>query len=111
MSRPDKITYRVWRALRQLFIGLLILPIRVYQRLISPLFPSRCRYTPSCSQYAVEALKKHGSLKGLWLLVYRLLRCNPFGGFGYDPVPDKFCFFYYKKEMWGALPPTEPNDS
>lgn len=111
MSWPAKIIYKVWKALRQLLIGLLMLPIRLYQRLISPLFPSHCRYTPSCSQYAIEALKKHGPLKGLWLLVYRLLRCNPFGGFGYDPVPDKFRFFYYKKEMWGALPPTDSHDS
>ena len=95
--------------LRQGLVGLLTLPIRLYQRLLSPFLPPRCRYTPTCSQYAVEALRKHGPLKGLWLTLYRLLRCNPFGGFGYDPVPEKFSFFYYKKEMHGALPPAEPS--
>jgi len=97
--------------LRRGLVAILVLPIRLYQRLLSPLFPPRCRYTPTCSQYAVEALKKHGPLKGLWLAVYRIMRCNPFGGFGYDPVPEKFRFFYYKKEMHGALPPSESHDS
>lgn len=84
--------------------SLLLLPIRCYQRFISPLLPGRCRYQPTCSQYAVEALKKHGPFKGLWLATYRILRCHPFGGFGYDPVPDTFHPFYYKKSMWGAVP-------
>lgn len=65
----------------------LILPIRFYQRFISPLTPPSCRYTPTCSQYAVEALRKYGPVKGLWLAVRRLLRCHPWGGHGYDPVP------------------------
>ncbi|MBF0963912.1 MAG: membrane protein insertion efficiency factor YidD [Alloprevotella sp.] len=66
---------------------LLILPIRFYQKFISPLTPPSCRYTPTCSQYAVEALRKHGPLKGMYLAVRRLLRCHPWGGHGYDPVP------------------------
>lgn len=66
---------------------LLIVPIRLYQRLISPLFPPVCRFTPTCSQYAVEAIIKHGPVKGLWLAIKRILRCNPWGGSGYDPVP------------------------
>lgn len=66
---------------------LLILPIRFYQKFISPLTPPSCRYTPTCSQYAVEALRKHGPLKGMYLAVHRLLRCHPWGGHGYDPVP------------------------
>ena len=66
---------------------LLILPIRFYQRFISPLTPPTCRFTPTCSQYAVEALQKHGPLKGSWLALKRLLRCHPCGGSGYDPVP------------------------
>lgn len=111
MSQPFDIIRKLWKTLRHALIGLLVLPIRLYQRIISPLFPPRCRYTPSCSQYAIEALKKHGPLKGLWLALYRILRCNPFGGFGYDPVPEKFHFFYYKKEMRGALPPLEAHDS
>ncbi len=66
---------------------LLILPIRFYQKFISPLTPPSCRYTPTCSQYAVEALRKHGPLKGMYLAVRRILRCHPWGGHGYDPVP------------------------
>jgi len=66
---------------------LLILPIRFYQKFISPLTPPSCRYTPTCSQYAVEALRKHGPIKGMYLAVCRLLRCHPWGGHGYDPVP------------------------
>ena len=66
---------------------LLILPIRFYQRFISPLLPPACRFTPTCSQYAIEAIQKHGALKGLYLAIRRLLRCHPRGGSGYDPVP------------------------
>ncbi|MBR5824574.1 MAG: membrane protein insertion efficiency factor YidD, partial [Paludibacteraceae bacterium] len=54
---------------------------------ISPLFPPTCRFTPTCSQYAIEAIKKHGPFKGLWLAVKRIARCHPWGGSGYDPVP------------------------
>ncbi len=66
---------------------LLILPIRFYQKFISPLTPPTCRFTPTCSQYAIEAIRKHGPFKGLALAVWRILRCNPWGGSGYDPVP------------------------
>ncbi|NLA15913.1 MAG: membrane protein insertion efficiency factor YidD [Bacteroidales bacterium] len=65
----------------------LILLIKCYQWCISPFTPSSCRFTPTCSKYALEALKKHGPLKGLYLSVRRLLRCHPWGGSGYDPVP------------------------
>ncbi len=68
-------------------VRLLILPIRFYQRFISPLFPPVCRYTPTCSAYAIEALQKHGVVKGLWLALRRISRCHPWGGSGYDPVP------------------------
>lgn len=61
--------------------------IRGYQKLLSPLLGAQCRYTPTCSQYAVEALQKHGALKGGWLAFKRILSCNPFGKHGYDPVP------------------------
>jgi putative membrane protein insertion efficiency factor len=67
------------------FIGL----IRIYQRLISPLFPSTCRYQPTCSHYAVEALQKHGLWRGSLLAIKRIASCHPFGGSGYDPVPEK----------------------
>ncbi len=66
---------------------LLIQPIRFYQRFISPLTPPTCRFTPTCSHYAIEAIRKHGPFKGLALAVWRILRCNPWGGSGYDPVP------------------------
>ncbi len=61
--------------------------IRFYQLCISPHTPPACRYTPTCSQYAIEAIRKHGPLKGGWLTFKRLMRCHPFGGSGYDPVP------------------------
>ena len=64
---------------------LLVLVIRGYQLFISPLLPSSCRYTPTCSQYAILALKKYGAFKGLILATHRLLRCNPWGGHGHDP--------------------------
>jgi putative membrane protein insertion efficiency factor len=62
--------------------------IRFYQAAISPSFGNVCRYAPSCSQYAYEAIERHGLLKGTWLGTRRILRCNPWGGRGYDPVPD-----------------------
>ncbi|WP_205508404.1 membrane protein insertion efficiency factor YidD [Longitalea arenae] len=61
--------------------------IKLYQWIISPILGPKCRFTPTCSQYAIEALKKHGIFKGLWLTVKRLSRCHPWGGHGYDPVP------------------------
>lgn len=65
----------------------LILLIRFYQQVISPYLGANCRYTPTCSAYAIQALQKHGLLKGSWLALRRILRCNPWGGSGYDPVP------------------------
>jgi putative membrane protein insertion efficiency factor len=65
------------------FIGL----IRLYQWTISPLLGPKCRFTPTCSHYAVEAFQKHGLFKGLWLMARRIARCHPWGGSGYDPVP------------------------
>ena len=64
-----------------------ILPIRFYQTCISPLFPACCRFTPTCSQYAVEAIMRHGIFRGTLLAMRRILRCHPWGGSGYDPVP------------------------
>ena len=66
---------------------LLMLPIRFYRTFISPLTPPSCRFTPTCSEYAIEAITKHGPFKGLWLAIRRVLRCHPGGGSGYDPVP------------------------
>lgn len=73
--------------MKNFFVELLILPIKFYQRCISPMTPPSCRYTPTCSQYALEALRKYGVFKGLYLAIHRLLRCHPWGGSGYDPVP------------------------
>ncbi|MCF8467350.1 MAG: membrane protein insertion efficiency factor YidD [Sneathiella sp.] len=63
--------------------------IKIYQYIISPYLPASCRYYPTCSAYAIEALQQHGPLKGSWLTMRRLGRCHPFGGQGYDPVPKK----------------------
>ncbi|MEJ6980309.1 membrane protein insertion efficiency factor YidD [Pedobacter sp. P351] len=64
-----------------------LLLIKLYQYLLSPLLGASCRYTPTCSQYGVEAIKKHGPFKGLWLTLKRISRCHPWGGHGHDPVP------------------------
>ena len=66
---------------------ILISLIRFYQRFISPLTPPACRFTPTCSQYTLEAIQKYGALKGTWLGIKRIYRCHPWGGSGYDPVP------------------------
>ena len=63
--------------------------IRIYQKVISPLFPGSCRYTPTCSHYSIEAIKKFGVIKGIYLGSKRIIKCNPLGGYGYDPVPEK----------------------
>jgi putative membrane protein insertion efficiency factor len=68
------------------FRALVLLPLRGYQRLISPLLPPRCKYHPSCSTYALQAIERFGILRGSVLAAWRLLRCNPFSHGGYDPV-------------------------
>ena len=73
------------RLARSAAIGL----IRVYQWLISPLLPRACRFAPSCSEYAAEAIHGHGVMRGGWLAARRLLRCHPWGGDGFDPVPQR----------------------
>jgi len=67
--------------------NLFIFLIRVYQVTISPLFPPRCRFTPTCSVYGVDAIRKYGPFKGSWLALKRIARCHPWGGSGFDPVP------------------------
>lgn len=66
---------------------ILIAMIKFYKGYISPLTPPACRYTPTCSQYALEAIQKYGAIKGTWLAIKRISRCHPWGGSGYDPVP------------------------
>ncbi|MBL4629518.1 MAG: membrane protein insertion efficiency factor YidD [Roseicyclus sp.] len=67
---------------------LISLPIRFYRLVISPMIASNCRFTPTCSAYAMEALRKHGAIKGTWLATRRITRCHPWGGSGIDNVPD-----------------------
>lgn len=74
--------------MRKILGKILILVIRLYQVAISPYLMPSCRYTPSCSAYGVEAIKKHGPFKGGWLALKRIARCGPWGGSGFDPVPD-----------------------
>lgn len=70
------------------FAWLLALPVRAYRAVFSPIVGFNCRYDPTCSAYALEALQKHGALKGGWLALRRILRCHPWGGRGVDDVPD-----------------------
>jgi len=74
-------------ALSRAGVWLLTLLVRAYQAMVRPLLGPACRYTPTCSQYAIEALRVHGVWRGLGLAVWRVLRCHPWGGSGYDPVP------------------------
>lgn len=67
--------------------GFLVLAIRGYQLWVSPLLPAVCRYYPTCSVYAIEALERHGAINGSWLAIRRIIRCHPFRPGGYDPVP------------------------
>ena len=73
--------------IRRIAIAPLVGLVRFYQVCISPLKPPSCRFTPTCSEYALEALRKHGPFTGSWLALRRILRCHPWGGSGYDPVP------------------------
>lgn len=73
------------KGLQFLLLGM----VRFYRLVISPLLPPSCRYQPTCSEYAIEAITRYGPFKGLWLTLKRLGRCHPWGGHGYDPVPPK----------------------
>lgn len=75
------------RAVSRAAVAVLSVPIRLYRRYISPMKPPCCRFTPSCSAYALEALREWGAIRGSLLALRRVIRCNPFGGFGEDPVP------------------------
>lgn len=74
--------------LKKVITWILLLPVYFYRVAISPLLPPSCRYTPTCSQYTIEALKKHGPFRGTYLSAKRILSCHPWGGKGYDPVPE-----------------------
>ena len=75
--------------IRNVLNCILILPIRFYKEAISPWLPPTCRYTPTCSAYSIEAIQTWGPFKGTWLATKRILSCHPWGGHGYDPVPEK----------------------
>jgi putative membrane protein insertion efficiency factor len=77
------------RAAGRLMVEVLIIPVRAYQKLLSPLLGNHCRFAPSCSKYAMEALRVHGVFRGSVLAAWRILRCNPLGRSGYDPVPPR----------------------
>lgn len=82
LTRPARPAY--WKII--LSFPFIVL-IKIYQWVISPLLGPKCRFTPTCSQYALEAFRKHGPFKGFWLALKRISRCHPWGGQGYDPVP------------------------
>ncbi|CCY38237.1 membrane protein insertion efficiency factor YidD [Coprobacter secundus] len=73
--------------MKKFFSWILLIPIYFYRACISPLKPPTCRFVPTCSEYAIQAIKKYGPLKGTYLAIKRILRCHPWGGSGYDPVP------------------------
>jgi len=81
--------------IRQIFL----LPVKIYQWVISPLLPPTCRFTPSCSNYMVEAVTVWGIFKGSWLGVKRILRCHPWGSYGHDPVPKKTATMTEKQQL------------
>ncbi|MFZ4057654.1 MAG: membrane protein insertion efficiency factor YidD [Ferruginibacter sp.] len=84
MNNPNQ---SLLQTLQSIIVFPFILLIRLYQLIISPWLGNKCRYTPTCSQYGIEALRKHGLIKGLWLTVKRVSSCHPWGGHGHDPVP------------------------
>ena len=82
-----KVLKAIIHGISWVLVTILLLPIWIYQKAISPYTPPSCRFTPTCSEYARQALLKHGPIKGLWLAIKRISRCPPWGGSGYDPVP------------------------
>ena len=73
--------------LKKILIFPFVFLIKIYQNIISPLFPPTCRYTPTCSEYSIHSLKKYGIIKGVYLSIKRIVNCHPWGGSGYDPIP------------------------
>lgn len=86
---PARIAYRGHAGVAAVGQVLLILPIQLYRCLISPILPPHCRFEPSCSAYAIAAIRRHGPMRGLWLALRRIARCHPWGGCGHDPVPER----------------------
>ena len=73
--------------LKKILIFPFVFLVKTYQNIISPLFPPTCRYTPTCSEYSIQSLKKYGLIKGVYLSIKRIVNCHPLGGSGYDPIP------------------------
>ena len=73
--------------LKKILIFPFVFLVKAYQNIISPLFPPTCRYTPTCSEYSIQSLKKYGLFKGVYLSIKRIVNCHPWGGSGYDPIP------------------------
>ena len=86
--------------------AVVLAPIHFYRRFISPLFPRRCKYLPTCSDYAVQAVRDYGVLRGFVLAGWRLLRCNPWSHGGYDPVSDQTLFARRESSSSAASPPS-----
>jgi len=84
---------------KRFLTGVLLAPLRAYQRFISPALPRRCKYHPTCSAYAIDAVREFGVLRGVVLAGWRLLRCNPFSDGGYDPVEAQTLFRRRRREM------------
>ena len=86
------------KILKKVIEFIFLLPIYIYRYTISPLKPPSCRYAPTCSEYSIQAIKKHGVIKGIYLGTKRILSCNPWGGSGFDPVPEEFSFTKKKEQ-------------
>lgn len=80
---------KIWKYIKAGLSWVLLLPVYFYKYAISPFTPATCRHNPTCSEYAVQALKIHGPFRGFWLAARRILKCHPWGTHGYDPVPPK----------------------
>lgn len=85
--------------MKRFLVGLLLAPVRLYQRFVSPALPRRCKYHPTCSAYAVDAVRRFGVMRGLVLAGWRLLRCNPLSHGGYDPVAAQTLFKRPRREV------------
>ena len=91
---------KLLNGLKKTLVLLLKIPVLIYRYMISPLLPPACRHLPTCSDYTQQALEMNGSWKGGWLAVSRLLRCNPWGSHGFDPVPDLTDVHYPLWQSW-----------
>lgn len=104
MNKPPNTPSKAPSRRKSVIAALFLFIIRGYQRFISPLLPASCRYAPTCSDYAVQAIRKHGGLKGGWLATTRILRCHPWGGCGFDAVPETL-----EKRWWLGRRNVQPN--